>query len=167
MLCSDLSLLTSLFAANIVATPAESRGSAFNDDGTPFVLAVNSDSLEALPKDASSLSVAASEASHPLILTALPHKRLWVRVVCISHDKNNPSRERRITQERFLRAGRMASWQAEKGFVVSVGFRGGAEFALNGEPVRALNAAKAVLKNVAVQPEMMRERRNVALQVKR
>lgn len=147
MLCSDLSLLTTLFAANIVATPAESRGSAFNDDGTPFALAA-SDSAVAAAQHSSNLAAASAQPARPLVLTALARKRVWVRVVCLHRSGDGGTR--RVTYERFLRAGRVASWRAEEGFIVSVGFRDGAEFALNGDRTLFKHAP---LKNVLVRRE--------------
>jgi hypothetical protein len=42
---SEASLLTKVLAANIVATPAEARGTPLNDDGTPF-LSLAEDSVQ-------------------------------------------------------------------------------------------------------------------------
>lgn len=170
---SDYALLSGLFAANIVPTPPDARGSALNDDGTLFALAVSDTAASSALEGDSSL-VRAEQAAYvaeyaaqtrtpailpsaagnlrtPTTLTAVAHRRVWVRIVRVEHGK-------RIVSDKFLRAGRRYQWHSDSYFIVSAGFVGGAQFFLNNKPLDALSDRKfaertAVLRSLRVYQE--------------
>jgi hypothetical protein len=168
---SNYALLSGLFAANIVPTPPDARGSALNDDGTLFALAAGDATASSALESDSSLAYAQQaarvaeytaqarkmlpSAAHnilkPTTLTAVAHRRLWVRIVRVENGKS-------VTADKFLRPGRRYRWSSDSYFVVSAGFVGGARFFLNGKPVDALSDSKfadkrAVLRSVKIYQE--------------
>jgi hypothetical protein len=152
---SEDSLFTKLFAASVVPTPVDARGTALDDDGKPFVLAVNEDSLAAANADALAAEKLNATKVPPvpetLTLTAISPKPVWVKIVAYDGGGINGIKDgKRRTYQYILRAKRRYAWSARHSFVVSMGFAGAVDFRLNGELIKTLNSRHAATNNVRV-----------------